>query len=245
MAGFVMLESYYEALRPLDDEMRWQMYDCIFDYVFQGKEPSGLSPILNGYFALIRPNIDASIKRYKASTENGKRGGRPKKTYKKPNENLEETKDAKEEKPSKNQEKDKDMDKELDKDSEYDNDTDEGFNPNTVEAYAASNIQYLSPNNMEELISFKDGLPDELIIHAIDKACEQGKRFYSYVKGILNGYLDDGIKTVGDAKAAEEKVKQQKGGGRNGARTNQRQDAVNRGDTPEKPKQTCPWEVIL
>lgn len=75
--GFTMLPSYYEAIRPLSDAERLAMYDAIMDYVFTSKVPEGLSPILNGYFTLLRPNIDSSVKHYSASVENGEKGGRP------------------------------------------------------------------------------------------------------------------------------------------------------------------------
>ncbi len=90
MKGFTMLPSYHQALRPLPDDMRLALYDGIMDYVFEGKEPEGLSPILSGYFSLLRPNLDASMRHYAASTGNGKKGGRP---PKKPDENPAETQD--------------------------------------------------------------------------------------------------------------------------------------------------------
>ena len=74
--GFMMLPSYYEAIRPLPDDQRLALYDAIMDYAFQGVEPVDLPPILNGYFVLLRPNIDSSSSRYAASVENGKKGGR-------------------------------------------------------------------------------------------------------------------------------------------------------------------------
>lgn len=76
---------------------------------------------------------------------------------------------------------------------------------NTLEVYASSNLQYLSPANMYELVSFRDTLPDDLIRFGIDQACANGVRKYAYVRAILNRYIDDGIRTVGDAKAAEAK----------------------------------------
>lgn len=109
--GFTMLPSYYEAIRPLSDTDRLAMYDAIMDYVFASKEPEALSPILNGYFALLRPNIDSSVKHYSTSVENGKKGGRPSKE--KPNENPAETRW----KPGGNRDKDKDKDKEMDRDN--------------------------------------------------------------------------------------------------------------------------------
>lgn len=88
ICGFTMLPSYYEALRPLADEDRLKLYDAMMDYAFSGKEPEGLSPLLNGYFSLLRPNLDSSLRHYAAAAENGKRGGRPRKSE---GENPEET----------------------------------------------------------------------------------------------------------------------------------------------------------
>ena len=79
---------------------------------------------------------------------------------------------------------------------------------NTIEAYAANNLAALNGGNMAEFASFKDDLPEELIRHAIDEACAQGKRTWSYVRSILNRYRDSGFKTIGDVqKAAEERRK--------------------------------------
>ena len=117
----------------------------------------------------------------------------------------------------------------------------------TLEAYITHSLQRMSGDNLEELVSFRDILGEDVVRYAINAATGLGweKSTFSYVRGILQNYIKQDIRTVADAKAADAKFKQQKGGGRNGARTNQRQDAVNRGDTPDKPKQTCPWEVIL
>ena len=82
---------------------------------------------------------------------------------------------------------------------------------NTVEVYAANNLSRLSPGNMEELAAFKDEIPEELIRHAIDTACASGKPSFSYARAIMARYRDSGYKTVGDAKAAEEKRAAQKG----------------------------------
>ena len=75
--GFKMYPSYYEVIRPLPDDQRLAMLDAIMDYAFMGTEPNGLSPVLNGYFTLIRPNIDKSVRQCNASVNNGGKGGRP------------------------------------------------------------------------------------------------------------------------------------------------------------------------
>lgn len=83
----------------------------------------------------------------------------------------------------------------------------------TVEVYLANNITGLNATLMQEFQSFKDDLPEELIRHAIDEACAQNIRSYSYVRKILNRYVDKGFKSLGDVlvdKAVFERNKQAK-----------------------------------
>jgi hypothetical protein len=107
--GFVMLRSYYEAIKDLPDSDRLSIVDAIFRYVFEAAAPESLSPHLAGYFILLRPNIDSSVRKYAAQKSNGAKGGRPPK----PKDNPSKT----QLKPNGNQEKDTDtdMDKEREK----------------------------------------------------------------------------------------------------------------------------------
>ena len=75
--GVVYLASYHEAIRPLDDADRLMMYDAILDYGILGTQTDKLPPRLQGFFALIKPNIDSSKNRYNAAVKNGNLGGRP------------------------------------------------------------------------------------------------------------------------------------------------------------------------
>ena len=71
----------------------------------------------------------------------------------------------------------------------------------TIEAYASSNLRTFSPGNMQELASFKDDLPGEVIRLAIDQACGCNAPSWNYVRKVLNNWIDKGIKTAADAKA--------------------------------------------
>lgn len=104
---------------------------------------------------------------------------------------------------------------------------------------------------LEKFGSYIEDLGADAVIVAIKRTNEAQPRVpWTYLKRILDSFADKHVHSEDDAIAAcndfdrEMRLKYQ-GSGRNGARTNQRQDAVNRGDTPDKPKQTCPWEVIL
>ena len=78
-----------------------------------------------------------------------------------------------------------------------------GERPNfgTIEAYASSNLRNLSPGQMQELVSFKDDFPDEVLFMAIDQACGCNAPSWNYVRKVLNNWLDKGVKTAADAKA--------------------------------------------
>ena len=90
--SFVFYKSFYDAIKKIPEEYQLELYNAILSYSLEGLEPSNLSPIAEAMFILIKPNIDSSQKRYEASVENGKKGGRPKKeTQQKPKQNQEET----------------------------------------------------------------------------------------------------------------------------------------------------------
>ena len=74
--GVVFLPSYHEAIRDLPDEERLQAYDAIVRYGLYG-EITEMTPVMKALFSLIKPNIDASQRRYRAAKENGGKGGRP------------------------------------------------------------------------------------------------------------------------------------------------------------------------
>lgn len=159
----------------------------------------------------------------------------------------------------KSQEKDKDYNKEKDKDKEEEKDnnhylynngavtdevdkivnsdnpfgTDTGHrpDPNTVYAYASQELQSLGHRAMQEIQSFVDDTSEEVVRHAIDNALDQGVRTWSYVRSILNSYVDEGIKTVGEAKAYDDKRRKEK------SKPSQRSQPCAPHTTPEEEEQ--------
>lgn len=73
--SFVFYRSFFEAIKIQPKEIQTDIYSAIFDYIFNGKQPDGLNPMVQSLFILIKPQLDANNQRY----ENGKKGGRPKK----------------------------------------------------------------------------------------------------------------------------------------------------------------------
>lgn len=82
--------SYWEAAKSLPDADRLKVYDGIFSFAFEDKEPS-FEGVPSCFWILSRPNIVKSLNKAKANIENGCKGGRPPKTEEEPNKNPKET----------------------------------------------------------------------------------------------------------------------------------------------------------
>lgn len=76
--SFVFYKTYYDAIKELDTDSQVQMYDAIMQYALYGNEIE-LDNHLRPIFVLIKVGLDNASRRYEASVNNGKKGGRPKK----------------------------------------------------------------------------------------------------------------------------------------------------------------------
>jgi len=70
-------------------------------------------------------------------------------------------------------------------------------------------IGTLNPRQYEELNQFRNKLPDELIIEAINRTSDSNGKNFNYLRAILNTWSNKGYKTLGDLKN-EEKIKEGK-----------------------------------
>ena len=89
--SMIFYNSFYQAIKVLDLPTQAELYNAIFAYALEEKEPENLSTMANVVFTLIKPQIDANnIRREngKKGASHGKKGGRPKKE--KPNGDNEE-----------------------------------------------------------------------------------------------------------------------------------------------------------
>lgn len=62
---------------------------------------------------------------------------------------------------------------------------------------------------LEKLQKLRQEYSTEMILLAIDKAAEAGKRSWNYINGILSGWQRDGIRTPGDVAANEQRRQEQ------------------------------------
>lgn len=68
----------------------------------------------------------------------------------------------------------------------------------------------LTSRQYEELTAYREELSDELIFFAIDEAVAAGVRRWNYVCAVLDNLKNNGIRSVGEAKAFREKEKRVK-----------------------------------
>jgi hypothetical protein len=72
-------------------------------------------------------------------------------------------------------------------------------------SYALRQGIELSENNLKELEVFADKLGGEAVVWAVDEALASGKKFYAYVRGILNKRIALGAKNITDIRSMEER----------------------------------------
>lgn len=83
--GFVFYESFYDAIRYLPDDIQLTVYKMLCEYALYGTEPETNDNVAQGFFKLMKPQIDANVKR----RENGSKA-----TKSEPKPNLDVTKEG-------------------------------------------------------------------------------------------------------------------------------------------------------
>lgn len=151
--GFVFYKSFYDSIKNLDDTIQIEVFKALCEYYFNNNSVE-LSPVANAIFTLMKPNIDSSIKRYNASVENGKKGGRPpkEKNLEKPSNNLNKTK----QKPSENLYIDIDIEKDIEKDIDIniDNNNNNSVSDKKENDVFIENVAIATPPTLNEIISY-------------------------------------------------------------------------------------------
>ena len=202
--GMAYVMVYYtirDSLALLTREEKGDLFEAILAYAEDGDEPR-LSGAAGVAFNFMRHQIDrdkaAYIDRCEINRENGLKGGRPRKDGKPKNRSVISVRKSETEK-TQYKDNEKDDDKENDKAKDHDIPK-----RDPAVAYAVDNLRAMSYGNLEELVSYKNDLPDDVIMHAVDIATANGSPTFAYVRAILMRYVNRGVKTMGDVKAEED-----------------------------------------
>lgn len=80
----------------------------------------------------------------------------------------------------------------------------------SVISFYINSLSDYNPNNIQAIESYMDDMQPALVKKAIEIAVERNKRFYRYVRGILESWLSKGIKTLEEYEREEISKTQQK-----------------------------------
>ena len=83
--SMVIFRATADALSELDGSDYKAVMQAILSYGFDGVLPNFSNPVCRMAWKFAKPQIDACTRKYDASVENGKKGGRPKKPDQNPN----------------------------------------------------------------------------------------------------------------------------------------------------------------
>lgn len=138
--SFVFFASFRDSIEALPSEYRYEMCAAIYNYALESEMPEFSNPLLMPAFLAMKPNIDASSKRYDNCVENGKKGGAPtgNQNAKKQPRNNQETTENNQETTENNLNKDKDKNKDEDKDLDRDRDKDRNECQRVADMFNAS-----------------------------------------------------------------------------------------------------------
>lgn len=212
--SFVFYDSFRDSVEDMEDNDRLAFYEAIFDYALKGELPTNLSKELARLFKLVRPQIDANIKRRK----DGKKGGRPsKKDCNNPDESIEKNYDENMVCEEKNYEKTTGFEEENhrleNKKPNVNANANVNVNANVIDDQQTDMLnsiedlfgRTLSPLEIEKIKSFKN--PD-LVRYAVEESLLQGNvRNIRYIEKIVFDLKKEGINTYDEAIARKEKYK--------------------------------------
>ena len=204
MAYVKVYADWTKATAKLKDAEKGRLIDAMVVYATTGEDQSDS---LSGNEQYLFPMFQASIDRDREAfaeysnkqRANGSKGGRPKKNPVVSDENPKN--------PVVFSETQKTHIKEKEKEKEV---VAPPYPPTggttATTSYVGDNLRGMTGGNWEELRSYlEDGIPMELVNHAVDEAAANGQRNWAYVRRILNRYLDEGITTVEQAKNVTKK----------------------------------------
>lgn len=189
--GFLFYRSFYEAIHSLPKKDRLSAYEALIEYALDGTTPC-LSGAPAAVFTLAKPNIDASRRKAESGKKGGQSRGKTQANGKQSESKPEPIKDKGQEIKDKGQEI---------------KEQPPTCPPSAVAYYLDKYNPDAAPISIEELKAYEDELSTSVCIHAINIAKDERKTGWSYVKGILKRYQNEGVKCIADVERLEENRK--------------------------------------
>lgn len=212
--SFVAYLSWFDALEEYSDAEVGQLMRALARYAKTGEEPEFSDRGMRGNWKFMCSDVKRASEKWdetrKKRSNAGKRGmakrwGKPEDITKITNDNNvndDITKIT--------------VDVDGDVDGDVDVDVVKRDNTAAVDMELSKIVQHYQraigdfPRSaLEKLQKWRQEYSTEMILLAIDKAAEAGKRSWNYINGILSGWQRDGIRTPGDVAANEQRRQEQ------------------------------------
>lgn len=214
--SFVAYLSWFDALEEYSDAEVGQLMRALARYAKTGEEPEFLDRGMRGNWKFMCSDVKRASEKWdetrKKRSNAGKRGMA--KRWGKPDDITKITNDN-----NVNDDITKiTVDVDVNGDVDVDGDVDVVKRDNTaaVDMELSKIVQHYQraigdfPRSaLEKLQKLRQEYSTEMILLAIDKAAEAGKRSWNYINGILSGWQRDGIRTPGDVAANEQHRQEQ------------------------------------
>ena len=214
--SFVAYLSWFDALEEYSDAEVGQLMRALARYAKTGEEPEFSDRGMRGNWKFMCSDVKRASEKWdetrKKRSNAGKRGMA--KRWGKPDDITKITNDN-----NVNDDITKitvDVNGDVDVDVDGDVDVVKRDNAASVDMELSKIVQHYQraigdfPRSaLEKLQKWRQEYSTEMILLAIDKAAEAGKRSWNYINGILSGWQRDGIRTPGDVAANEQRRQEQ------------------------------------
>lgn len=218
--SFVAYLSWFDALEEYSDAEVGQLMRALARYAKTGEEPEFLDRGMRGNWKFMCSDVKRASEKWdetrKKRSNAGKRGmakrwGKPDDITKITNDNNVNDDITK-------------ITVDVDVNGDVDGDVDVNGDVNVVKRDNAAAVDMelskiaqhyqraigdFPRSALEKLQKWRQEYSTEMILLAIDKAAEAGKRSWNYINGILSGWQRDGIRTPGDVAANEQRRREQ------------------------------------
>ena len=216
--SFVAYLSWFDALEEYSDAEVGQLMRALARYAKTGEEPEFLDRGMRGNWKFMCSDVKRASEKWdetrKKRSNAGKRGMA--KRWGKPEDITKITNDNNVNDDITKITVDVNVDVDVDVDGDVDVDVVKRDNTAAVDMELSKIVQHYQraigdfPRSaLEKLQKWRQEYSTEMILLAIDKAAEAGKRSWNYINGILSGWQRDGIRTPGDVAANEQRRQEQ------------------------------------
>jgi DnaD/phage-associated family protein len=216
--SFVAYLSWFDALEEYSDAEVGQLMRALARYAKTGEEPEFSDRGMRGNWKFMCSDVKRASEKWdetrKKRSNAGKRGMA--KRWGKPDDITKITNDNNVNDDITKITVDVDVNGDVDVDGDVDGDVVKRDNTAAVDMELSKIVQHYQrsisdfPRSaLEKLQKWRQEYSTEMILLAIDKAAEAGKRSWNYINGILSGWQRDGIRTPGDVAANEQRRQEQ------------------------------------